>query len=151
MKNEEIASYVRKLSDHTPALPSITSPTYLDYLLLRIDEVITIWRLVGLEPEHLNVMASAALIEKFSKLSTFQGLTIDFIINPLSDLSEDTLDEGTFSLEFISPNPASLWIAPAIGIAYPGGVSPKQHQIRWVLQVIDGMDPRDAAKASQML
>lgn len=150
--NEKIADAIATACAAVPTLTSTPTPTYLDYLTTRIDEVVSFWRSQGLEPEHVTIMGGSALLALFSSLSSYQGLSIDYVVNPLADhLSVDGLDEGTFTLDFTAFHPASTWIRPALGIAYPGAVDPVIHATRWVLQEIDGMDPDDAARASEVL
>jgi len=140
--NQDIAVTVGISCRKVSTLPSKDKPTYLDYLKTRIDEVISIWRKEGLEPEYLTVLAASALIKEFSILYSHQGIPIDYVINPLATmLSIDSFDEGTFTLEFTANHPASTWIKPALGIAYSSKVDYTTHHTRWILQEIDGIDP----------
>ena len=150
--NENIAAAMTTASAGVPAIPTSSNPTYLDYLTTRINEVISFWRSHGLEPEHVTIMGGSTLLALFSNLTSYQGMSIDYVINPLADhLSVDGLDQGTFTLDFSAFHPASTQIRRALGIAYSGAIDPIIHATRRVLQEIDGMDPDAAARAAEVL
>ena len=153
--NDEIASNIEKAALAVPALPrEILSSDlpYLPYLKARIEELREFWRAQGIEPEHATVMGASALMKHFSSLRDFDGISIDYVVNPVADfMSSDGLGEGTFTVEFSAMHPASTWIRPALGIAYPGPVSTEVFATRWTLQEIDGMDSGDAARAADLL
>lgn len=148
--NQDMITTIALNCSRVSKLPSNHNPTYLDYLKTRIDEVISIWREQRLEPEYLTVLAASALIKEFSSLTSYQGIPIDYVVNPLSTvLSKDSLDEGTFMLDFTANHPASTWIKPALGIAYCSKVEETTHHTRWVLQEIDGIDPDQAQEIAK--
>ena len=154
LSSEEIADQIRLDSEQVPALPTAftSDPAYLDYLTSRIAEVRGFYRRAGLEPEYLAVTASTDLIAHFSSLRDYDGIAIDYVVNPLADaLSADGLDGGTFTMEFSAFHPASTWIRPILGIAYATPVSPELYATRWTLQEIDGMEPEDASRAADLL
>lgn len=153
--NDEIAANIEKAAMAVPVIPESFSESdapYLPYLKARIEELREIWRSQGMEPEHASILGASELLKYFSSLKELDGITIDYIPNPLSDfLSDGGVDEGTFTVEFSAFHPASSWVKPALGIAYPGAVSPEVFATRWTLQEIDGMESGDAARAAGLL
>lgn len=66
-------------------------------------------------------------------------------------ISNDGLDECTFSLEFYANHPASTWVSPALGITYNKSVDVSRYNTRWVLQEIDGVEPEIAEQIAEFL
>lgn len=152
LSRDEIYSLLSQRIERVPSLPTDFSSGYLSYFTHRVREVRDIWSSYGLTPEHLTVMGASGLLTLFSGITEIDGMSIDYVVNPMADyLSDDALDMGTYLLDFSSLNPISLSIPPAVGIAYPFEVSAEHYEVRWTLQVVDGMDFAQAERAAALL
>lgn len=131
-----------------PRLPELTTNYEKVCVVARLEEVLAIFRVAKIAPLTVTVSCAPNLAEKIGPIMAISGIQIN--VNSCSNRS-DKSDCGTFIIDILTLNGSASMMTMAVGIAYPEWVAEDHHDMRWTLQVIDGMTPERAKESTPRL
>jgi hypothetical protein len=151
VSREEVAAEIDAANRRCPTRPSDVPETGAEtfYLRARLAEVVKAYRDNGIKGAMVNVSCPASLLPVLREVTSVEGIPV--CVEPFYPGEFEEKGAAAYLVSVDAIHPATVWVRPALGFAFPGPVSESYWTTRWVLQEVDGVDGGTASEIAERL